>query len=271
MLQLDGSQTDWVPLNFSGDWPQNLLRIARGQRCLNFDLGTISFGKPDLTAVLIELNRIRAVASAGFRFRCDLLGRLQPDQGALLKRAGVVDVLLINENSCAPDGRRSASGLSHVVQDLRFLCEHAIKVTWRLPAFKERMTEPSMVKLLSHLPPPIFDGESSFASRWADANRLGTFTYSRGPGFVKILDRRFKSSNWRFTTLRGFSADLFMILRCVFHISDLEKHFPDVSYYHLNDLVDTLAEAGIVLKEDDSVQVLPVRRSAAEHWASSYY
>ncbi|MFI6825020.1 DUF5825 family protein [Micromonospora sp. NPDC050187] len=151
-------------------------------------------------------------------------------------------------------GRSPAEDLE-LLRYLRDVTSHAIRLRWRLaglPCFPLH----THVHLVA--PSGGVDADSAaHATAWAAGYRYGSFFHRRGPGFVAIKDVRPESEDARLTIDEG--ADHFLAMAEARTVDDL----PPAA----RELVDTVAEAGLLLRVDQRLLVLPYR---LRHWPVPY-
>lgn len=179
--------------------------------------------------------------------RVPSLDALTPDLAALALRtvtvAEPVD-LSVSTDECL-----------RLLRVLRDATSHAVRVSWTLsgpPALPERTH--------THLiPPQSGTGEAArrYADRWASAYRYGAFYYRLGPGFVAIKDVRDDADAARMVIDEGSEA--FLALAEAATRAEVE---------HLDaEVLETAAEAGLLLYTDDRILILPYRM---RHWPVPY-
>jgi hypothetical protein len=138
---------------------------------------------------------------------------------------------------------------------LRELTGETVRLRWQLagvPLFPLRTHV--------HLVPPEdgTDAESAaYASSWREGYRYGSFFYRAGPGFVLVKDIRPGDEPTRMTIDEG--AAEFLTLASASTVGDLDAG--------ARELVDTAEEAGLLLRHDDRLLVLPYR---IQRWPVPY-
>lgn len=151
-------------------------------------------------------------------------------------------------------GRSPAEDLD-LLRYLREVTSHAVRLRWRLagvPLFP--------LHTHVHLVAPCggVDADAAgYALRWTAGYRYGSFFYRQGPGFVLLKDVRPDSEDARLTIDEG--AEHFLAMAGARTVHDLEPA--------ARDLVDTVEEAGLLLRVDDRILVLPYRM---RHWPVPY-
>jgi hypothetical protein len=141
---------------------------------------------------------------------------------------------------------------------MRFLREatsHAVRLRWTLAGVP-------LLPLSTHVhllrPVAGVDAASSaYAMRWAAGYRYGTFFYRQGPGFVVVKDVRPDLPPSRMVIDSG--AEHFVAMAAARTVGDLPPEAVDV-------LADA-EEAGLVLRHDGHILVLPYRM---RHWPVPY-
>lgn len=153
-----------------------------------------------------------------------------------------------------PFGRSPAGDLA-LLRYLRDATSHAVRLRWRLgglPCFP--------LHTHVHVVAPdggVDDDTTAYAASWRASYRYGSFFYRRGPGFVTVKDVRPESEPARFTIDEG--ADHFLAMAGAHTLDDLAPQ--------AQELVDTVAEVGLLLRVDRRLLVLPYRM---RHWPVPY-
>ncbi|BCL17848.1 DUF5825 family protein [Micromonospora sagamiensis] len=151
-------------------------------------------------------------------------------------------------------GRSPGEDLA-LLRYLRDVTSHAVRLRWRLaglPCFPLH----THVHLVA--PSGGVDADSTaHATAWAADYRYGSFFYRRGPGFVAIKDVRPESEDARLTIDEG--AEHFLAMAEAHTLADLEPA--------AQELVDTVSGAGLLLRVDQRLLVLPYR---LRHWPVPY-
>lgn len=151
-------------------------------------------------------------------------------------------------------GRSPAEDLA-LLRYLRDVTSHAVRLRWRLAGVP---TFPLHTHVHLVAPAGGVDADATaHALRWTAGYRYGSFFYRQGPGFVMIKDVRPESEDARLTIDEG--AEHFLAMAGAQTVDDLEPA--------ARDLVDTVAEAGLLLRADDRLLVLPYRM---RHWPVPY-
>ncbi|WDZ83216.1 DUF5825 family protein [Micromonospora cathayae] len=160
----------------------------------------------------------------------------------------------VEQDTVLTFGRSPGDDLD-LLRYLREVTSHAVRLRWRLagvPSFPLH----THVHLVA--PSGGVDPESArYALRWTAGYRYGSFFYRQGPGFVMIKDVRPESEDARMTIDEG--AEHFLAMADARTVSELAPA--------ARDLVDTVAEAGLLLRADDRILVLPHRM---RHWPVPY-
>ncbi|MEO3778874.1 DUF5825 family protein [Micromonospora sp. B11E3] len=138
---------------------------------------------------------------------------------------------------------------------LRDVTSHAVRLRWRLAGVP---TFPLHTHVHLVAPSGGVDADAAaYAMRWTAGYRYGSFFYRRGPGFVMIKDVRPESEDARLTIDEG--AEHFLAMARARTVDDLGAA--------ARELVDTVAEAGLLLRAEDRLLVLPYR---IRHWPVPY-
>lgn len=160
----------------------------------------------------------------------------------------------VEQDTVLTFGRSPAEDLD-LLRYLREVTSHAVRLRWRLagvPSFP--------LHTHVHLVAPsggVDADAAAYALRWTAGYRYGSFFYRQGRGFVMIKDVRPESEDARLTIDEG--AEHFLAMAAARTGRDLEPA--------ARDLVDTVEEAGLLLRADDRILVLPYRM---RHWPVPY-
>ncbi len=103
----------------------------------------------------------------------------------------------------------------------------------------------------------IDERSDAYAREWAAAYRYASFFYRIGPGFVTIKDIRPGLEPNRMVITEG--AQQFLDMTSVRHVSELDSE--------AKRMLDDATEAGLLLRHDDELLVLPYR---LRHWPVPY-
>lgn len=138
---------------------------------------------------------------------------------------------------------------------LRDATSHAVRVSWTLSG-------PPNLPPRTHthlIPPRSGTGEAAhrYAESWASAYRYGAFYYRLGPDFVAIKDVRDDADAARMVIDEG--SETFLALAEAATRAEVEHVDAEV--------LETAAEAGLLLYTDDRMLVLPYRM---RHWPVPY-
>lgn len=260
-----------------GEVVAELVAAMTQTRALRFRLEDLPAGG-ERAAVLDALAVARAEHLWGFELTCELAEVPTDDEALLLREAGVVGVAL------APAlGREQPTAARATLQRLaaaKSLSAVGIAVTWQLDSRALSATGAELRELVAacraarHLPPPErpTEGAGELARAvedWAATHQARTLTYARGPGFLRVFDRRAEDGTWRFVTLREQQAQV--LLRCAQPRSAAELHqeLAELGGGELRSLLDALVAKGLAARgDDDHYLALPIRRSIEERWAS---
>lgn len=161
------------------------------------------------------------------------------------------DVVL---DAALPFGRSPEEDLE-LLRYLRDATEHGVRLRWRLDGVPDLPLRTHV-----HLVPPsdgVDAASSAYAEAWTAGYRYGSFYYRRGPGFVVVKDVRPGGEQLRMTIDEG--AEHFLAMARAQTVDELDAP--------ARDLLDTVAEAGLLLRAADRLLVLPYR---LRHWPVPY-
>lgn len=287
-------ELETVPFPLGDDGPgpdvEALLASARVHRTTRFDLETVDFRDEAVAPFLVEVARLRTDELLGLSFRCRLPANVTAPQAELLGAAGVREAVL-----CATAGAVDGGGLhlnAHQLAAVRRLHAHDVAADWRLalaPGMGGAEADALLELIASprHLPPPSgvrlpsadFEGEDPgpalverfrrAIAAWRREHVPWRFTYARGPGFIRIFDRRHAETEWTFIVLHGMQAEIFLRCEGVTTSDELAAEFPDVAADRVGKFLDTLAARGVLGRVGSGAYLaLPIRRKVEERWAS---
>ncbi|WBB80751.1 DUF5825 family protein [Micromonospora sp. WMMD882] len=160
----------------------------------------------------------------------------------------------VDEDTVLTFGRSLAEDLD-LLRYLREVTSHAVRLRWRLAG-----TPSFPLHTHVHLVAPSggVDADAArYAGHWTAGYRYGSFFYRQGPGFVMLKDVRPDSEDARLTIDEG--AEHFLAMAAACRTQELTPA--------AQALVDTVAEAGLLLRVDDRLLVLPYR---LRHWPVPY-
>jgi hypothetical protein len=103
---------------------------------------------------------------------------------------------------------------------------------------------------------------------WAKSYAPNTLTYSKGPSFIRILDRRESLEDWIFVTLNVTQVNVFEGLHNPRTFDEVAELFPLSARTKLATLIDLLIRRGIVCKIGPYLVNVAMRRQIDERWSS---
>lgn len=261
-----------------------LLERSKAETTLDFDLGEIDPLAPETQAFLLDVAELRSRSLFGFKFECSLSTSVTQQQATLLGRGGVVLAHLIDAK------RETEAGPPAYLQQLetvRALFEAGIDVRWSLEFMAAMRGERSTSELLRaldaarNLPPPGLSEEArslpvaaalksldESVSAWRTEFRVSALTFARGPGFMRLRDRRPSKGSCRFYTLKGQQADVLRFCMRIRSQAEVVSAFDGIPYEKLTAFLDRLVNDGLMVRHDDYYLSLPTRRTLGERWSS---
>lgn len=280
----------WLPLAVGADGAgavRELLALSARYRVLRFELGALDLADAAVTGFLAEVAGLRRDGLYGFEFRCSTGFDVTRDQAALLAGAGVTTVRI------AVDAVRSAheSGVNtdqinaRMIRSLRRLQDSGVDVRWLLAVDTHRRSELEWVRprAVSHLAPPqgilalgeVVPGDGHadamrVTSAWRAAHAPRKLTYGRGPGFVRLLDRRDDADSMTFINLAGAQSELYDACEDGATVTTLTEVFPRLPAESVGRFLDQLVGQDLMLRTcDGRYQTLALRRRLDERWTSA--
>lgn len=261
-----------------------LLERSKAERTLDFDLGSIDPLAPETQAFLLDVAELRSRSLFGFKFECSLATSVTQEQATLLGRGGVVLVHLLDAE------RETVAGPPAYMQQLetvRALFEAGIDVRWNLDFVAATRGDRSTGELLRaldaarNLPPPGFSEEArslpsamalqsldESVSAWREEFRVSALTFARGPGFMRLRDRRPSKGSCRFYTLKGQQADVLRFCTKIRSQAEVVSTFNGIPCEKLAAFLERLVDDGLMVRHDDYYLSLPTRRTLGERWSS---
>lgn len=253
-------------------WCEALCQQAEVEASLRFDLGFVDLNDPVEVAAVTALAALRSQTLYGFSLRLRAQHAITPDQAKLIATAGVTEVTLAQVEDAADD---PVLQNMLALQSLRALSDQKIATDWAVCALEMSQEQiAQLAKTLRHLPPPsrIEHSDAAVAEKalahWQQTHAPETLAYARGPGFLRILDRRSDARSWRFTVLNELQAQILLACREATRAADLAERF-NLPPENITQLGQTLSEAGLMMISACGTMVTLVpRRQFSERWAS---
>jgi hypothetical protein len=270
-----------------GDATRSVLTQAQSHKIMEFDLGEIDFDQIDPTPLLTELAGMRSREMYGLRFSSTIRSALGQRNASLLRDAGVYSVLVdlaSVKSDC--DGQELVLANLKQMEVVKVLHECGISADWGILGYDREQSPTVCSDLIEafesmfHLPPPREPSStsssnkhgdhplSSCISRWREVHTPWTLTYARGPGFVRIFDRRSRTSEATFFTLRSQQAEIFLFCQIGRSLKSINDRVPGLILNKLQSYLEILVTRGLMCCiPSQYYQSLPVRRRLEEHWA----
>jgi ribosomal peptide maturation radical SAM protein 1 len=256
--------------------------ITRNTQSLRLQLEGLHLGRDRHVELLQALASRRSESFFGFEFGCDVTQVPGTALSGLMREAGISSSTLRLLPSAEDQSPISAN--LRRVEAVKNLSGAGIEVIWDLDERTVLLDEEdygSMVAICEsarHLPPPRLpagDRTSRTADmviRWSEQHKPRTLTYARGPGFMRIFDRRLEVGHWRFVCLGDAQADVLLCCDTVKDVATLLAELPDVKESELRRFLNGLVDQEVMCRGPlDQYLALPIRRSIEERWASGDY
>lgn len=272
-----------------------ILEVAQRDAVLDVDLGEIDFSSSGATEVLDSLAEIRRDRLFGFRIAGKVRAGLTIEQCSLLQRAGVCRVVV---EFIPVDGHHRGSLIELNMENIcsaKLLHSLEIDVQWHLcilggqtyPLCRDELV--ADISSFRHLPPPngviSFDprgsdyrerasGEQVVAinqalTHWRTSHVARVLTYARGPGFVRICDKRGGDRNWKFITLRGVNAEIYGFCRYWRKLDDIFNFASALPRERIRDLLHKFIDSDLLAcTGDEYYMATAVRKLLEERWVS---
>lgn len=266
---------------------EELLEISSRYHTIDFDLGDLGSRSESNDAFLGKLVELRLERHYHFSFACELKPPVTRECARLLRDAGVTQARISPQlpDDKRPSVTRSGHELLDHLQLLKSLEEAEIGVYWTAGTFlcaKDLMNGKKTVQLINgihHLPPPMKNGSllsndselkllEPALFNWMNAYSPTTLTYSRGPGFVSILDqRKLVSRSTELTlTLRGLQAEIFLFCSDIKSFSEIAARFGDRARTdQLRAFLEAMQERLLICTQNNSFLSLALHRKLVEN------
>jgi hypothetical protein len=252
---------------------ERIVDDIRRHRTTRLDLGAVDAGDAGTTALLAGLAELRREHLYGFAFRCRVAAPLPRAQALLMRAAGVAHVRL----DPPPAGAGALQANARLLEAVKRLHGAGVAVEWEaVPAAGE---EAAVVELFAgavHLPPPAESpGEGGGAlhaalSAWRVEHAPRTLTYARGPGFVRLFDRRRGVRDWTFIALNAVQSEIFLFCEGARSLPEIVASVSGAEPERLRAFLEAMAERRVMSRVgSDAFLSLPVRRTLEERWASA--
>lgn len=261
----------------SGEQIEELLALVAEERTLQLRLHGEALGVE--APIWDALADARGAGCYGIEISCELddvpLGR----RARRLREAGLCSVAL-GDRFAHHEGDAVLTNLWRLAA-VKSLSAAGIRVEWQLDErpWREGQDLQSMIDVLAavaHLPPPTAEPETAAAraalARWRAAHRERTLTYARGPGFMRIFDRREGEHAWRFISLDDRQAAVLAACETPVQPASIGAGPNAVDAAALGSFLDAMISEKVACRGPaGEVVALPIRRSIEERWASGDY
>lgn len=264
----------------------DLLAATRRHLTTRVDLDAVDAEDPDTVAVLGELARRRREELLGLELRCRVPATVTAAQASLLGGAGVRHAAL--EPPVVTAGHDGVALVGRHLAAVRRLHGEEISVAWDLPlpSASDAATVAAVVEAIApatHLPPPdgtsgppattgeaaLPEGLRQALDRWRSEHAPWTLTYARGPGFIRISDRRTGGTAWTFIVLNPAQAAVFSLCESPTTREGITSELPNLTDEAVAGFLERLAARGVLARiGSERFLRLPVRRRVEERWAS---
>jgi hypothetical protein len=262
-----------------------LVQRARAERKLDFDLGVIDPSAPATEAFFLDMAELRSQSYLGFRFQCAVPTGVTEEQATLLSRGGVISAELLDGSS--EDTEHQPPEYLCQLETVRALFEAGIDVRWQVlwshvmrdPLFEREFLRTCTAA--SNLPPPSISERfrpdvppatlariHSVTTAWAAQFRQSTLTFARGPGFVRVRDRRPSKGGCRFYTLKAQQAEILRFCSRVRTRSEIGHVAEGVPGDKISAFLDRMVMDELIARHGDYYLSLPTRRTLGERWSS---
>jgi hypothetical protein len=104
--------------------------------------------------------------------------------------------------------------------------------------------------------------------QWQEVYTPWNLTFARGPGFIRIFDKRDDSSGGTFIILKAFQVAVFDACARGSGLDDIAAAVPAVPLEMLEGLIQSLLDRGIVCCLGGDYLAMPIRRSQQERWTT---
>ncbi len=287
---------------------EEIAAFSTTQRRTFLDITSEGLSVGSSEVFLTKLYELRRTRKLDLRFRLMVPSSLSKSTVLLLKRAGVIEAVLLPQAlSEAQNGDPLGMNLSQLAR-VKWLHEHDIAVRWRLVSDVGENAEAhdsetvEICRALTHLPPPdsiwtgpwytwglqtakptasIFQPDGSqpppleprvtlkdAVLAWRTQYSPWTITHSRGPGFIRIFDRRRGYTNAHFITLTSEQWHLLDFLELPRTVEATTTAFSNIPLPTLLSFLERLLDRKLVVMPGRRLfQTFLVRRRQEEKWA----
>jgi hypothetical protein len=278
-----------------------LVRQAQERLTMAFDLGYLDFTRLESSLFLSELSILARSNLYGFALNCRVSPAILKQEAELLHNAGVTRVEIAPErfSDDVMNPVEVVEANFRQLRPLRWLHEAEIEVVWRVLYDIPGATDEDYRELvdlfgqLHHLPPPqgwsslqngsvrshpvspgaefaaVFTELENALDVWRKAYKPRTLTFSRGPGFIRILDMRDENGNLVTLTLEGRQEKALDLIDLCCFLKQLTEQFPEIPEERMRRFLDRLIERKILCRTRAGLyQNISVRRRREDGWAA---
>jgi hypothetical protein len=186
-----------------------LAEAAADHAALRFSVGVFNPNDDATRTALNDLILRRRAGGFDLFLKGSIETALTLEDASFLAQAGFSEISL----------GAQVTDVASCLQTVITLEAAGIAVLWRWP-LDTQTTDNLSTASLHHLPPPIINADvelldSSLISdlnAWREQHAPRTLTYSRGPGFLRVFDRRLDIKFWLYQFNRGASGYLPVLL-----------------------------------------------------------
>ncbi|MBA2935164.1 hypothetical protein HZF05_13825 [Sphingomonas sp. CGMCC 1.13654] len=262
-----------------------LIQRAQTERKLDFELGVIDPFAPATEAFFLDMAEVRSQSYFGFRFQCTVPTGITEELATLLGRGGVINANLLD--SSGEHAEHEPPEYLCQLETVRVLYEAGIDVRWQV-SWPRVMRDPFFGRELlrtcaaaSNLPPPDISEQfrhdvprdtltrmQAITTAWGTQFRKSTLTFARGPGFVRIRDRRPSKGGCRFYTLKAQQADILRFCSRLRTRSDIGHFAEGVPDNKVTAFLERMVTDELIARHGNYYLSLPTRRTLGERWSS---
>lgn len=263
----------------------DVLERSWQSRTTQIELGVVDSVERD-AAALHELAAVRRDGVYSFRLSCAVPSVPDCVDASLLRAAGVWRVR-VDPGPSAGDhvpSRGMEAALLERVELVAALEEQGVAASWHLAvtphASENAHFTAELLASFHHLTPPVgtwpevshAPGVSTLQQAVLEWRRNwvpNTLTYGRGPGFVRIYDRRAPAEGVAYIALNGPQAAVFLTAKRASAAEDLAVVAEGVPLETLRSFLGKLVARRLMcLTTSGLYQSLPTRRRMEERWVS---
>ena len=257
--------------------PQEITKLSELTQSLRFRLEGLETDDGGIDRTVLEsLADARAERLLSYDLDCELTIVPSAEIAWCMREAGISSVVL-SEVLGSSEGSAILSNLMRIAA-AKNLGAADIAVVWQLDprteflGVEQRRQMQAICDASRHIPPPVSGGAdiiAGMAHRWSACHKPRSLTYARGPGFLRVFDRRTEEGRWRFISFNDSQGEI--LLRCSQpkDFGSLLSEVPNTNDLSLRQFLETLVEQNVMCRGlNDHYLALPIRRSIDERWAS---